>query len=210
MTPAFVAATLIAIGGLLAAEWRDSSAGRWLSKPLASSGFVATALQCGALANAYGRAVMVALSLCWLGDVLLIPKDTRALRAGISSFLAGHLAFVAAFAVRGVDLGASALAALLLVAPGVFVLRWLAPHLPAPMRPAVVAYVAVISVMLAAAIGTCVAAPSFKIITAALGFAVSDLSVARDRFVRRSFVNPAWGLPLYYVAQLFFATSVEP
>jgi len=36
---------------------------------------------------------------------------------------------------------------------------------------------------------------------------VSDLSVARDRFVSRSFSNRAWGLPLYYAAQIVFGLA---
>ena len=43
---------------------------------------------------------------------------------------------------------------------------------------------------------------------AALGFAISDVSVARDRFVAPGFVNAAWGLPLYFASQLAFASSV--
>jgi hypothetical protein len=31
--------------------------------------------------------------------------------------------------------------------------------------------------------------------------------VARDRFVRHEFLNRAWGLPLYYAAQLLIATT---
>jgi len=41
-----------------------------------------------------------------------------------------------------------------------------------------------------------------------LAFAASDISVARDRFVAPAFINRAWGLPLYYVAQISFALSV--
>jgi hypothetical protein len=32
--------------------------------------------------------------------------------------------------------------------------------------------------------------------------------VARERFVQKSFVNRGVGLPLYYGAQILFATSV--
>ena len=45
---------------------------------------------------------------------------------------------------------------------------------------------------------------------AAVAFFCSDLSVARDRFVAPGFANRAWGLPLYYAAQLAFAWSVLP
>jgi hypothetical protein len=43
----------------------------------------------------------------------------------------------------------------------------------------------------------------------AVGFYLSDLSVARDRFVVSEFVNRLWGLPLYYAAQVAMAWSVH-
>ena len=42
----------------------------------------------------------------------------------------------------------------------------------------------------------------------ALAFAASDVSVARERFVAPAFANGAWGLPLYFAAQLVLAGSV--
>jgi uncharacterized membrane protein YhhN len=195
---------------LLAADRRGSRAGVWISKPLASSGFVAAALAAGALEGRYGQAVLCALVLCWIGDLLLIPDDERSLRAGVLSFLAGHLAFLAAFALRGLEPRA-ALAALAMVSvPALVALRWLWPHVPGPLRPAVVAYVAVISSMVAGACGTYGVAPDRRILAGALAFFVSDLSVARDRFVAPSFANRAWGLPLYYAAELSFAASTGP
>jgi uncharacterized membrane protein YhhN len=69
----------------------------------------------------------------------------------------------------------------------------------------VIAYIAVISTMLAAAAGTRVP----LIAVGALAFYFSDLSVARDRFVAPGFINRAWGLPLYYGAQLLLGWSVR-
>jgi len=40
-------------------------------------------------------------------------------------------------------------------------------------------------------------------------FYVSDLSVARDRFVARAFVNRARGLPAYYAAQVLMAWAAR-
>jgi hypothetical protein len=39
-------------------------------------------------------------------------------------------------------------------------------------------------------------------------FFVSDLAVARERFIEHTFLNKTWGLPLYYGGQLLLATSV--
>ena len=47
------------------------------------------------------------------------------------------------------------------------------------------------------------------ILGGALAFYLSDLSVARDRFIREAFVNRLWGLPLYYGAQLLLAATVR-
>ena len=76
------------------------------------------------------------------------------------------------------------------------------------MRVPVRAYVSAISLMVAAAAGTYTASPAPALLAGAIGFALSDLSVARDRFVEPGFVNRVWGLPLYYVAQLLLASSV--
>jgi len=207
---AFAALTLAAVAALLVAEHRGSKSGIWICKPLASTGFLAAAIAAGALAHPYGRIVLLALGLCWLGDVLLIPDDERALGAGISSFLAGHLAFVAAFAIRGIDMRGTIAALALLATPAWVTLRWLRLHLSPSLRRPVVAYVGVIATMVAAAIGTCAIRPDWTILVAALAFFVSDLSVARDRFVAPAFANRAWGLPLYYVAQLSFAANASP
>jgi len=208
VTPIFVALTLVALGWLLVAEYRGSRAGIWTWKPIASTGFVATAIAAGALDSAYGRLVVVALSLCWLGDVLLIPDDERIFRSGIAAFLAGHLAFAAAFVTRGVS---PLVAVALLAAQSVSValtLRWLRPHLRGVFRPLVTTYVGVISLMVATAFATFAVSRCIPLLVGAVAFAISDTSVARDRFVRREFVNRAWGLPLYYVSTLLLALSV--
>lgn len=43
---------------------------------------------------------------------------------------------------------------------------------------------------------------------AAAAFFVSDLAVARNKFVSPGIVNRLWGLPLYYAANLAFASSL--
>jgi len=200
---AFSLITGLATLALLLAEWRDSQVGRAAIKPLASAGFVAAALAQGAMASSYGQALLAALVFSWLGDVLLIPRSRRVFRAGILAFLLGHIAFVAAFVGRGVDLrvAGAALAAALLAATVVG--RWLLPRVPPELKLAVLAYIAVISIMVASALGTGRA----PIALGAVAFYLSDLCVARDRFVAPGFVNRVWGLPLYYGAQLVLAAT---
>jgi hypothetical protein len=194
------------VAGCLLAEARGSVRGLWLAKPSASAAFVWAALAWGALDSPFGRGLTVGLALCAAGDVLLIPRASRAwLRAGMLAFGLGHACFAVSFAVRGVAPGAAALGA---VAAGALVAgawRWLRPHLAADDRRAVPLYLAAIGLMLATATG---AAPRVSAWPAPLGawlFAASDLAVAQDRFVSRSFASTLWGLPAYYTAQLLIA-----
>lgn len=184
--------------------------GIWVAKPLASTAFLAVALSAGALESTYGRAILAGLLLSWFGDVFLIPKGRPGIfLAGVLSFLAGHLAYAGAFVYRGMDREVLVVAALVAGGVAVGVLRWLRPHVPGDMKVAVPAYVAVISVMVVCAIASFWARGSVWIPVGAVGFYLSDLSVARDRFVSSDFVNRLWGLPLYYAAQVALAWSIH-
>jgi uncharacterized membrane protein YhhN len=71
----------------------------------------------------------------------------------------------------------------------------------------VLAYIVVITVMLAVAVSVTPSGAPWPVLPAAVAFYASDLAVARDRFVTPGFINRAFGLPLYYAAQLLFAVS---
>ena len=198
----------LAVAGLLIAEYRHSRVGLWLAKPVASLAFVWAGLAAGALDSAYGQLVLLGLVLCLVGDVLLIPLERPAVfRAGVFAFLAGHVAYSTAFLTRPLDpLGLAAGIVLLAVVVGA-VLRWIGPTLPAGMVWPVRVYMIVIGLMSALACGVTAAGGPWAVAVGALAFTASDVSVARDRFLRREFVNRAWGLPLYYAAQLAIATT---
>jgi uncharacterized membrane protein YhhN len=214
LTPAEAAAIATTAGALvllLVAERRGSRGLAWVAKPLASAGFVALALARGAGASGYGRLVLAALALGWLGDVLLIPKGARrAFAAGLGAFLLGHLAFATAFLARGVAAPWLAGGALAAGAAALPIARWLAPHVPDALRLPVRAYVVVISAMVACAAGAFGATRDSALLVGALAFFLSDLAVARERFVAKGFSNKLWGLPLYYGAQLLLAWTVRP
>lgn len=197
-----------AVLALLIAEYRGSRAGVWIAKPLASTGFLATALAAGALASDYGNWLLIGLALCWVGDVLLIPHSSKAsFRAGVLVFLLGHLAYAVAFAERGLSAPAAGIATVVLGVPALWVLRWLRPHVGADLSVPIYAYVAVITAMLVFAVSTVVAQGTASILVGASMFYLSDLAVARQRFVAQSFTNKAWGLPLYFGGQLVLALS---
>ncbi len=207
----FTLACLAFVAALVFAEYRGDRKVQWVAKPAASFCFVLAALMGGAFATDYGQWVLAALLLCAFGDVALIPKSDQAFLAGMSAFAMGHAAYIAGFLTghaaldTGFFLAAAAMAAFSAVA-----LRWLWPHLGAFRWP-VAAYTLIIAMMVAASFiasppGT--DAPHMLVIFGAIGFAVSDLAVARDQFICRNFFNRAWGLPLYYFSQLMLAASV--
>ena len=208
--------TALAVVALLAFEKRSgrsgqggANVGRGVAKLAASCGFVWAALACGALESAYGRFVLAGLVACWWGDALLIPPGQgRAFLLGIAAFLSGHVAYAIAFVGLGLSLPATAAA---VVAIGLCVWRlwlWLGPHVGGDMRVPVQAYFVVISGMAIASVGAAGAGASAWGAVGAIGFAASDVSVARDRFVAPGFANGAWGLPLYFASQLVLAASI--
>ena len=99
-------------------------------------------------------------------------------------------------------------AALVMVVFGWFVLRWLKPGLDNRMRIPVLLYVIAISAMMAMAAATWSAHGGLVLLLGALLFVISDLAVARNRFIVPGFINRAWGLPTYFAAQLLLAASV--
>lgn len=207
MTP-YVLAMIVLVAAVLYAIRTEHPWLQWVAKPLASATFIAAGLRAGLPESAYGQALVAGLVLAALGDVLLIPKDRRAFLAGLVAFLAGHVLYAIAFVVRGVLLEPTAMTSALVLVAAIAVVRWLWPHVEGAMRAPVLAYVAVISVMLALAVGTFGHSPEAAIPLGALAFYLSDLTVARHRFVEAGFVNRAVGLPLYFGSQLLLASTV--
>ena len=198
----------VAVAGLLWAERAGSRRGLWLAKPVASLAFVWAGVEAGALDSAYGQLLLAGLVLCLLGDVLLIPNDRPAVfRLGLFAFLAGHVAYSAAFLTRPLDPFGLAAGAIVLAVVLVGVLRWLGPSLPADMVWPVRVYLIVIGAMSTLACGLTAAGGPWAVAAGALAFTASDVSVARDRFVQHEFINRLWGLPLYYAAQLLIAST---
>jgi len=204
----WIAFTLLALVANLVADAKGDLASFAATKVAASSGFVATALAGGALGSSYGVAILASLIACWVGDVCLLSKKQGFFLAGLSAFLLGHLGFAVAFALGGPQWLVVALAVATLAAPARIVLRWLGPSLPAEMKTPVLAYVVVITAMVALSIGFTGAGGPRTALIGALMFYLSDLSVARDRFVVSTFFNRLWGHPLYFIGQLFLAASV--
>ncbi len=184
----------------------------WIWKPLASAGFVFFALQEGAWLSVYGRVILAALVLSWFGDVFLIPESSTCFLLGLLFFLLAHVAFAAAFLIRGVQPAWTLGAACAVLILAVWIGRWLLPPIrrSSPgMRIPVLVYMAAISVMVSLAAGAAGFSHNFVILAGAIAFFVSDISVARDQFVAPGMINKLWGLPLYYAAQFLLAATVR-
>jgi uncharacterized membrane protein YhhN len=209
--PLFVALCAAAVAGLLYGESKNSAPLRWIFKPAAAAAFILAGLAAGATDTVFGQAILAGLVLCALGDILLIPRKPATFLGGMAAFAAGHCAYVAAFAIGGLALSPAVLVAglaALMLSGGLLV--WLWKDL-GEFRIPVVGYAVVISAMMIASVAHWVAAPtqqSALLVLAAYGFALSDVSVARDQFRKREFANRVWGLPLYFGAQCLFALNV--
>jgi uncharacterized membrane protein YhhN len=165
---------------------------RPVGKVAASLGMVAAGV-----ASGVPWLALVALVAHLAGDVLLLSHRKALFVAGMLAFLVGHVAYAGAFLASGVGAVATLLAGGALVACVAPVWRWLAPHTGRLRRP-VAAYVAALAMMVALAWGT--GRPGLGV--SATAFLLSDLLVARNRFVAPGWGNRAVGLPLYYAAQL--------
>lgn len=178
--------------------------------PLSLLFIVAWALQPAQHAG-FANLILIALVFCLGGDILLAMGSGRTFLLGLISFLVGHLMYAAAlFMVARVG-PSMAVGVILLVIAAAWVWWWLEPHLGS-MKIPVLAYIVVISIMVCAAFGTAAnpATPGYAraaILVGASLFYLSDLFVARQRFVVSAGINRSIGLPLYYFAQFLLAFS---
>jgi uncharacterized membrane protein YhhN len=180
-----------------------------VAKIVASCGFLSVAYFSGALQSRYGKVLLLGLALSFLGDAFLIGDSRQAFLAGLAAFLLAHIAYVAAFVINGINLRWMSIAAIPVIAIALAVSVWLAPHTPAELTLPVKLYIAVISGMVIAAVGTRGDGGSLLILVGAVLFFLSDLSVASLRLVQTEFPTYIWGLPLYYAGQLCLALSVS-
>jgi uncharacterized membrane protein YhhN len=187
---------------LLFAEVRGLVRLRIVTKTVASFDFVAVGLIAHD-GSAYAQWIVVGLVLGAVGDVCFLGAGRRWFTIGLVAFLFGHLAYVVAIAQIVAPGHWLTWQAALPIAAAVLVLLRLRPHLGRMTIP-VIAYIVVITTMVTAAL----ASGRPRLATGAVLFFVSDLAVARQRFVGASLVNKLLGLPTYYAGQLLIAWSI--
>jgi len=200
------------LAGLLYFEKRELFEPKLAVKSILSSLFIFTAVVQSHPILPFYRLLLIAMIFCMAGDVFLALRGEKMFLYGLVSFMLGHLFYAGAFfhaaglnrwTVFGLAISLSA-------GGGVFL--WLRSHL-GTMKIPVILYILVISGMVAGA-GSLMAADELKLsgrllaFVGALSFYLSDVCVARQRFLKTEFVNRLIGLPLYYSGQFLLAFSV--
>ncbi len=196
-----IAITGLAIVLLFVGRWFGWGAWQTPTALTASTGFVLVALLGGAMRHRYGRLVLAALVCCWTWDVVG-PVNFQ---LGALAFLVAHLLLIPAILTRKPHYRLAAAAALATVAVSGASLVMFWPSVPANEQALILAYSAIISVMVSLALG---AGTKLRLLpSAAVLFYVSDLFVARWRYLEEDW-NGLVCYPLYYTACLLFACTV--
>jgi len=201
------------LGGLLYFEKRDIPWGILPVKTALSLLFILTAVIQPDPLMPYSGFLIVGLFCCLAGDVLLALPQKRMFLLGLVAFLLGHVFYVLAFFEAARLTAWILLGAVLTVPPSTFIYRWLRPNL-GDMKLPVLLYVVVISVMVIGAFalsgqGSSNITGRIMVLIGAVCFYISDVFVARDRFIVKEFLNRLAGLPLYYGGQFLLALSVS-
>jgi uncharacterized membrane protein YhhN len=206
---------LLALAGAAAvADWvavvrrPEGRALEYVAKPLTLIVLIGVAVALDPENGAQRGWFVAALVLCLAGDVfLMLPRERFV--AGLASFLSGHLAYVVGFTVEDgftagrLAVGAAAVAAAAAVA-GRRVLVAVRRGSEAALIGPVIAYMAVISAMVACAVGT-------GDVVAAAGAALfygSDLTIALTRFERPRPWGPLTIMLTYHLAQALLVLSL--
>ncbi len=195
--PVTLTVTFVCIA--LAAPFLGISEARYWFLVCGSLGFVTVAGLAGAWKQGYGRWVFAGLLFCLAGDILGPWKFA----IGATMFLLAHCCFIAACLVYGVN-RQRCLRSLVMLIPSALLAAWLLPKVDEELKWLIVTYTLVITVMVVVAGGT-----QRTIFQAAIVFYVSDIFLARWRFVNHDAVNAFICYPLYYTACLLFAVAVR-
>lgn len=198
LTLAVLCTAAFVCGALMAPAMGIGEARYWLLV-CGSLGFVTVAGLAGSWKTASGRWIGAGLLFCLAGDIL----GPGSFATGSTMFLLAHCCFIAACLVYGVDYQ-RCFRSLVVLIPSVLLAAWLLPKIDGELRWLIAVYMVVITVMVIVAGGT-----NRLICLAAVVFYISDIFVARWRFVDHDSVNAFICYPLYYTACLLFAVSVR-
>lgn len=171
---------------------------------MASTAFVFTALTAFIENRSkYGLFVLIGLIFCWLGDF----SGHYNFKASVTSFALAHISFISAFLYIGIIRKRALISLCIFSIISIFIAYWLYPYVPKSDQPFVFIYIVIITVMIIIAFGTRTNPVQKVIWLGAILFYVSDIFVARRKFVDPSHINAFIYLPLYYASCIVFAIS---
>jgi uncharacterized membrane protein YhhN len=174
--------------------------------------FVAVRAYQSGVTGRFDYLLLAALAASMAGDVFLMLPGGYFI-PGLASFLVAHLFYIALFR-QGVPWFPSRVALAAGLAVGAAMYAWVWTGLNDPvLKVAVAAYVSVISLMVAQAIGRATVHRSATSTAVALGaciFMLSDSLIAINRFVQPLPLVSLWVLTTYYVAQLLMVHNARP
>jgi uncharacterized membrane protein YhhN len=207
-----IISAIILLVGLLYFEKIGSQKGKLPSKSILSCLFIFTVLVQAHPIPVYYHLLLAGLICCLAGDVFLAMPQDRMFLLGLVSFLLGHVFYgISFFYVADVSRW-TWIGGLAAFSVSALVFYWLRPHLGDMLIP-VAAYIIVITVM---AVGACTVLGDAGLnfigrllaFAGAVSFYLSDLFVARERFLKPEYANRLIGLPMYYCGQFLLAFSV--
>ena len=171
---------------------------------IASACFVLIAFVGGALRTWFGRIILAGLVCCFIAD-LTGPGDFL---LGLYFFLVAHLFFMGAFGLRGLNARYAWISLAISLLVTIAIMAYFFPHIEPGERIAIIAYAAVIGLMLAFAGGT-FGYDSERmgpvILAGAILFYISDIVVAAWHIVGGDFPYAYVCYPLYYLACILLA-----
>lgn len=205
-----VVALLVLVAIVAAADWWAVAAGRrpveYVCKPLVLVLLIAVAVTLHPAVSGRREWFLAGLAFSLAGDVLLmLPYDLFV--AGLASFLAGHVCYIAGLTRHG---GSGSTVALVALAVAVVATVPASRILPAVKRgsPALLAPVAAYMVVISAMVATAAATGVVLAACGAILFWVSDASIAWDRFVRPWSWARTWIMVTYHVGQAALVLSL--
>jgi uncharacterized membrane protein YhhN len=203
---------ILLLVGLLFFEKRKNPKGMLPTKTGLSLLFIVTAISQIHSMQPYSLFIMVGLLFCLGGDVFLALPQDKMFLLGLVSFLLGHVSYVIGFFWIADPNSMTLIGVIITLLLGILIYTWLKPHLGTMKKP-VIAYILVISFMFTGA-WSVLGMPRQPMMArvfifgGAASFYISDIFVARDRFLKNDFINRLLGLPLYYLAQFMIAFSI--
>ena len=210
--PLILVPAIILLALLLVFEKKDNVPGKLIFKTPLSLLFILTAILQSKSIPSYYSYMLIGFILCLGGDVLLIFPQRKAFLLGLVSFLLGHVFYVVAFFNVSQISSPAWIVTLIIVCVSIGVFFWLKPHLGSMMVPVILYIVVITSMVIGASsvlFDSSLSATGTKVVfVGALLFYLSDLFVARHRFIKPEFLNRMVGLPLYYSGQFLLAFSV--